>query len=690
MRTRMLLFMVVFLSADVLAQEDSTFFEKCLVDGKAEVKRQLSLPDSSGDISKAIALLTLAAKSGPHRQEAYYFMGIAYDREQAGLSPGGKPPSSPIDILLAKRASACFKRCIEISPSYSGETIIQDPYGKLTSLWGDIALRYAFRGDLDSARWAWRYCQSEGGMSPVLVEYNRNVLSTCEQNAILFVNGDLDTYPLAYLQFVEGVRRDVTFINLSLINVSWYIKHTKSSRPFKESLPVLMSFSDEEVDKLQNVEWDTQQLQLPVPREVIAMYTPTDTAVARTGEISFAMPPTVEVKEVKYIRTQDRVVRDIIFTNNWKRPVYFALTCSPECKIGLDEYLWFRGLACHLQPHRMNDNVGIDRLVLEANLFDEPNLLKKTPQYGYTFGALKKATAIHDEGSIQLMVNSRNAFFRLAIYYAVVEPDPKKGLAILDRMEQLMPRKKIRMNWELMDAVANLYNRFGRTDKYSELADELEVIARNMIAEGKGDVRSYYNPYRVLLDIYEVRGQYDRSLELLVGLQKQFPSDSGLAQRIQYLKEATGDGNQDTLVVQQIDTTEALPDSILRIMADPDAAPADFMPVEKEPTVIKKVEPVYPASAMSENIQGQVWVKIWVDHTGQPREVKIKSTDHEWLNAAALEAARQWRFTPAMYDGKPVSIWVTIPFRFRLEVRKTEKTELKRDGLDRLPLERLR
>jgi hypothetical protein len=43
-------------------------------------------------------------------------------------------------------------------------------------------------------------------------------------------------------------------------------------------------------------------------------------------------------------------VRDIIFANQWKRPVYFAVTCSPDSKIGLDEYLWFHGLAWRMEP----------------------------------------------------------------------------------------------------------------------------------------------------------------------------------------------------------------------------------------------------------------------------------------------------------------------------------------------------
>jgi hypothetical protein len=57
----------------------------------------------------------------------------------------------------------------------------------------------------------------------------RNYLSSCDSNAILFTNGDNDTYPLLYLQAAEGYRQDVMVINRSLLNVNNYINRLREN-----------------------------------------------------------------------------------------------------------------------------------------------------------------------------------------------------------------------------------------------------------------------------------------------------------------------------------------------------------------------------------------------------------------------------------------------------------------------------
>jgi hypothetical protein len=367
-------------------------------------------------------------------------------------------------------------------------------------------------------------------------DYSYNMLQSCEKDAILFTNGDNDTFPLWYLQDVEGVRRDVRIVNLSLVNTPWYIKQMKGPAYYAEAKPVPISLSEKQIETIQPVIWDPRQLDIQVTPEAMARYNVTDSATIRTGTISFTMRNTLEVGQTRAIRIQDIMVRDIIYTNQWKRPIYFAVTCAPDSKIGLDEYLWFHGLAWRFEPRKVGrEDMGLDRSILEANLFNEPEGFSKEPAYGYKFRGVADPKVYFDENTTRLMLNYRSAFIRLAMYYMNVDQNMEKGLAALDRMEKLMPREKIPMGWELMSDLANIYDRFGRKDKYNELANELEAVARGLIASGQSNVSSYYNPYRVLLDIYETRKEYRKSLELLKSLQSQYPNDINLRQRIESL-----------------------------------------------------------------------------------------------------------------------------------------------------------
>jgi protein TonB len=106
------------------------------------------------------------------------------------------------------------------------------------------------------------------------------------------------------------------------------------------------------------------------------------------------------------------------------------------------------------------------------------------------------------------------------------------------------------------------------------------------------------------------------------------------------------------------------------IKIEDDGPPADFVAVEKEPVVVKKAEPKYPELAMRAGLEGRVWVKIWVDKEGKPKQVVVLKSDAEIFNEAAVEAAKQFLFTPAYMNNGPVSVWVSVPFKFKLADRK--------------------
>ena len=140
-----------------------------------------------------------------------------------------------------------------------------------------------------------------------------------------------------------------------------------------------------------------------------------------------------------------------------------------------------------------------------------------------------------------------------------------------------------------------------------------------------------------------------------VSAEQTLATQTEMSQQVAPIGDATGAGE---VAVQQ------------DIRIDDDAPPADFVAVEKEPVVVKKVEPKYPELAMRAGLEGKVWVKVWVNKEGRAKQVVILKSDAEIFNEPAIEAAKQFVFTPAYMNNGPVSVWVSVPFKFRLADKK--------------------
>jgi protein TonB len=102
------------------------------------------------------------------------------------------------------------------------------------------------------------------------------------------------------------------------------------------------------------------------------------------------------------------------------------------------------------------------------------------------------------------------------------------------------------------------------------------------------------------------------------------------------------------------------------VKIEDDGPPPDFVPVEKQPSPIKNPAPAYPEIARRAGVEGTVWVKIWVDKEGKAKKAQVIKSDAELFNQNAIDAALQWTFTPAVMNNGPVAVWVSIPFKFKL------------------------
>ncbi len=362
-------------------------------------------------------------------------------------------------------------------------------------------------------------------------DYSYNILQTCEKDAIIFTNGDNDTFPLWYLQDVEGIRTDVRIVNLSLVNTPWYINQLKNYEPHGAK-KIALSFTDAQIERLQPVLWESRRLEIPVPKDVYAKFGITDTSVINKGKLSFVMQNTLTFGQTKAIKVQDIMVRDIIVSNKWERPIYFAVTVSPDSKIGLDDYLWYEGLAWRLKPIPTNEENNVVSEIVEANLMAENVIPNKDFQYGYRFRGLNDASNYFDENITRLTVNYHAMYLRLSLHYLNAENNIDKAKAVLHRMDENIPLNVVESDWRIAADIMSMYGRIGDEEKRKYYADYLEKKAWELINNKQVDMGSYYNPYRILLEIYESNKDYVKSIDVLKRLEALYPNDPGLKNRI--------------------------------------------------------------------------------------------------------------------------------------------------------------
>ena len=384
-------------------------------------------------------------------------------------------------------------------------------------------------------------------------DYSYNLLQSCAPNSVLFTNGDNDTFPLWYLQDVEGVRRDVKIANLSLLNTEWYISQLKNNDPYKVG-KVRMRLSDDQINALRPVQWTPRNITVPLPKasstvsfsDIMQQFGIQDTSLLKQGAITWTMNPTLNYGNVQAVRVQDLMVKEIIESNNWERPIYFAVTCSEDSKIGLSDYLRMEGMAFRLVPEKRKANDEfIEENIIKANLTEAVGY-SKDYQPGFKFRGLNDPNIFFDDNHKRMVQNYRNAFLRLTLRY-LGRGQNELAINTLDLMDEKLPNKLIPMDYGLLYEISNLYLRAGAKDQYNRLAAEVEKEALDRLEKNPSDVQSAYNPYRILLEVYEGQGRNDKLLEVWQKLQSIFPDDPNIKANIQKYQA----------IVQGVDTSKA-------------------------------------------------------------------------------------------------------------------------------------
>ncbi|HEY0944451.1 MAG TPA: energy transducer TonB [Opitutaceae bacterium] len=107
---------------------------------------------------------------------------------------------------------------------------------------------------------------------------------------------------------------------------------------------------------------------------------------------------------------------------------------------------------------------------------------------------------------------------------------------------------------------------------------------------------------------------------------------------------------------------------------EPFPKPAEGMPGEM-PQLVSSVRPLYPEKLRAENVQGEVQVALVVNTKGEPTRVRAFFSTHADFEAPAVEAVKQWKFTPGKKDGRAVNTQIVVPIKFELAREETPSSK---------------
>ncbi|TVR69849.1 MAG: DUF2723 domain-containing protein [Marinilabiliales bacterium] len=328
-----------------------------------------------------------------------------------------------------------------------------------------------------------------------------NYLNSCAPNAILFTYGDNDTFPLWYAQEVEGIRTDVRVVNLSYLATDWYIDQMKKQVYESAPLPVSMErskyiqgtreliylfdqvpvplnlhealdflLSDDRINKLQVSETEFVNY---LPSKTLTL--PVDTLqVLTTGTVepnrAHLIDPEMEwYISRNYLGKSDLALLDIIATNNWERPLYFAVTVPGSELLGLHNYLQLEGMAYRLVPILKQEMSRFTGHVNTAAMYS--NVTGK-----FRWGNIYDPAVYLDETHRRMGSNLRNILARLA-GSLVEEGRHDSAAVILDLAVDKLPHETIPYNYFIIPIIENYYL-IGEGHKASALAHRKADLLR--------------------------------------------------------------------------------------------------------------------------------------------------------------------------------------------------------------------
>ncbi len=358
MKQLVVLLILIFPSLHINAQKIS-LKEKALEEFKKE------------HYNEAITLLELAVEQYPEDAEIYYYLGFfnhyrAYDSR----------PLNGYNFSYSEKIFQYLDKAIELDPNYGNAKYF---YGAECSGNAFVAMQ---NYDLEQLKHFYQLAYEKGAYPDWLVELGKNILRSCDKDAILFTGGNADLDICSYLQLHQNFRTDITVIPIANIDRPWYVKFLKQGLE-GGIRNISLNLKEDQIYDMHPFKWDTTLISIPISKEKYARYN-----LAPDYKMEWKVVPDLlserqhskiegeKTKKRTYLSPQRAILLQIIEDNFKDRPIYFSNTANPFFYGGLDDYFQNCGLVSELTPLELehsplkNNYEKIEELLQAKNFKD--------------------------------------------------------------------------------------------------------------------------------------------------------------------------------------------------------------------------------------------------------------------------------------------------------------------------------
>lgn len=328
----------------------------------------------------------------------------------------------------------------------------------------------------------------------VVKDFGKNYFNSCAANAIIFTNGDNDTFPLWYLQETEGdsVAIDKRVCNLSYLQTDWYIDQMRRPAYKSEALPITWERKDyaegsRSIVYLKDLIKEPIDLKLALefllanpakdpknpykqdylPGRIFKLAVNKDNlvkqgAIKEEDKDKIADEMIIDLSKKSYITKSEVMILEMLANNNWERPIYYAVTVGSEMYLNMQRYFQLEGLSYRIVPYKDAPKEGLTNTDIMYN-----NMMNK-----FKFGGIDTEKDIYLDENVLRMCRAHRQMFSELISKLIKEGKKEEAIKALDYCLEVIPHRNVPHNFSSTDFVEQYYA-VGEKEKGKALANIL-------------------------------------------------------------------------------------------------------------------------------------------------------------------------------------------------------------------------